>query len=281
MLDNVIQYFIDNAPDTIARARYSAMRERSVGIGQLGYHAYLQKHNIAFESNTAKQLNLEISKYIRSELDKANELLAMHRGACPDADAFGILKRNAHLMAIAPNASSSIIMGNTSPSIEPFAANAYRQDTSSGAYLNKNKYLDVIIKEEAKKHGESWYDDTWASIIANDGSVQHLSWLTEHQKAVFKTAPEIDQKVIVEQSADRQKYVDQAISTNLFFRPDVNVKYLHDVHFNAWKLGLKSLYYIRSAKLRKADKVGQKIERKRLEDEHQEVTQETCVACEG
>jgi ribonucleoside-diphosphate reductase alpha chain len=281
MLDNVIQYFIENAPDTISRARYSAMRERSVGVGALGYHAYLQKHNIAFESDEARELNKEIFQFIRSELDSANEQLAVLRGACPDAEESGVMKRCTHVMAVAPNASSSIIMGNTSPSIEPYAANAYRQDTSSGAFLNKNKYLDKIIKEESEKHEPSWYDDTWASIIANDGSVQHLECLTDHQKAVFKTAPEINQMVIVQQSADRQQYVDQAISTNLFFRPDTNIKYLHDVHFAAWKLGMKSLYYLRSSKLRKADKVGQKIKRERIEDEQVEVSQETCLACEG
>lgn len=285
MLDNVIQYFIDNAPDEIKRAKYSAMRERSVGVGALGYHAYLQKNNIAFESAMAKSINMRIFKYIRSELDKVNEQLAIERGACPDAEEFGVMKRCSHVMAIAPNASSSIIMGNTSPSIEPYSANAYRQDTNSGAFLNKNKFLDAIIKDKASSIKDiAWYDDTWASIIANDGSVQHLDWLDEHLKYVFKTANEIDQRWIIEQSSDRQQYVDQAISTNLFFRPDVNVKYLNAVHFQAWKQGLKSLYYVRSSKLRKADKVGQKIVRNRIEDEIDNqalVNNETCLACEG
>jgi ribonucleoside-diphosphate reductase alpha chain len=284
MLDNVLTYFIENAPDTISRARYSAMRERSVGVGALGYHAYLQKNSIPFESVLAKSQNMRVFRHIRTRLDKANEELAIERGACPDAAEFGVLKRCSHVMAVAPNASSSIIMGNTSPSIEPFAANAYRQDTTSGAFLNKNKYLDNLIKQESAKHKESWYDDTWASIIANDGSVQHLDWLTDWEKEVFKTAPEIDQRWIIEQSADRQQYVDQAISTNLFFAPDVNVKYLHAVHFQAWKQGLKSLYYVRSSKLRKADKVGQSIERKRIEEEidlQSLVDDTSCLACEG
>lgn len=284
MLDNVIQYFIDNAPDEIKRARYSAERERSVGVGMLGYHAYLQKNNFAFEGVMAKSANIRMSRHIRSELDKANEQLAIERGACPDAAEAGVLKRCSHVMAIAPNASSSIIMGNTSPSIEPYSANAYRQDTSSGAFLNKNKFLDALIKLEASKHSESWYDDTWASIIANDGSVQHLEWLDEHNRAVFKCANEIDQRWIIEQCSDRQQFVDQAISTNLFFRPDVSVKYLHAVHFQAWKQGLKSLYYVRSSKLRKADKVGQKIERNRIEDEidmQALIDNSTCLACEG
>lgn len=284
MLDNVLEYFIKNAPDTISRARYSAMRERSVGVGALGYHAYLQKNNIAFEGAIAKSTNMRIFKHIREGLDRANFDLAIERGACPDADSDGVMQRCSHVMAVAPNASSSIIMGNTSPSIEPYAANAYRQDTTSGAYLNKNKFLDVLIKKEAEGKDISWYDDTWASIIANDGSVKDLDWMDDYTKAVYATASEIDQRWIVEQSGDRQKYVDQAISTNLFFNPDVNVKYLHGVHFQAWKQGLKSLYYLRSSKLRKADKVGQSIKRKRIEDDidlHALVEDTTCLACEG
>ncbi len=284
MLDNVLQYFIDNAPSEIQRAKYSAMRERSVGVGALGWHAYLQKNLIPFESAMAKGANMRIFKHIRTQLDEANTKLAQERGACLDADAFGVMKRCSHVMAVAPNASSSIIMGNTSPSIEPFAANAYRQDTSSGVFLNKNKFLDKILKEKAVNEEANWYDEVWASIIANDGSVQHLDCLDDYTKDVFKTASEIDQRWIVEQSADRQKFVDQAISTNLFFRPDVNVKYLHAVHFQAWKQGLKSLYYVRSAKLKKADKVGQRIERKRIEDEidlQTLIEEGTCLACEG
>ncbi len=284
MLDNVIEYFIQNAPDTISRARFSAMRERSVGVGALGFHAYLQKHNIAFESAVAKSVNMQMFKGIRERLDVANTKLAEERGSCPDAADYGVVKRCSHVMAIAPNASSSIIMGNTSPSIEPYAANAYRQDTSSGAYLNKNKFLDKIILEESKGKSESWYDDTWAAIIANDGSVSDLEWMDDYTKDVFKTAQEIDQRWIVEHTADRQVYVDQSISTNVFFKPDCGVKYLHAVHFLAWKKGLKALYYLRSGKLRKADKVGKKIERKRIEDEisMQEIVDgDSCIACEG
>jgi len=284
MLDNVIEYFIQNAPDEIVRARFSAMQERSVGVGALGYHAYLQKNNIVFEGVVAKSTNMRMFKHIRTQLDAANEKLALVRGPCPDAATMGVMKRCSHVMAVAPNASSSIIMGNTSPSIEPYSANAYRQDTTSGAFLNKNRFLDKIIKEEALKHEESWYDDTWASIIADDGSVQNLEWMDQYTKDVFKTAAEIDQRWIIEQTSDRQQFVDQAISTNLFFRPDVSVKYLHAVHFQAWKQGLKSLYYVRSSKLRKADKVGQKVERKRIEDEidiSALVNNETCLACEG
>jgi ribonucleoside-diphosphate reductase alpha chain len=284
MLDNVIEYFIQNAPDTISRAKYSAYRERSVGVGALGFHAYLQKHGIAFESVVAKSVNNRIFRHIKTQLDAKNISLAKERGSCPDAQDAGVIRRLTHTTAIAPNASSSIIMGNTSPSIEPYAANAYRQDTSSGSYLNKNKYLDIIIKKEAENKPASWYDDIWADIIANDGSVQHLDWLSENQKEVFKTANELDQRWIIEHASDRQQYIDQAQSVNVFFRPDVNVKYLHAVHFMAYKGGLKSLYYCRSSKLRKADKVGQRIERKRIEDEIsiQDLAEgTTCIACEG
>ena len=186
-------------------------------------------------------------------------------------------------MAIAPNASSSIIMGNTSPSVEPYRANAYRQDTLSGAHLNKNKYLDAIIRKEAESHKDNWYDDTWSSIIANDGSCQHLDFLTDIQKDVFKTSMEIDQRWVIEHAADRQQYIDQAQSINVFFRPDSSVKYIHAVHFMAWKKGLKTLYYCRSEKLAKADKVSKKIERKVMEEIDMSLIAQgnDCLACEG
>jgi len=186
-------------------------------------------------------------------------------------------------MAIAPNASSSIIIGNTSPSIEPFRANAYRQDTLSGAFLNKNKHLEKIIKEKCDGDKSLDADEIWSSIIANDGSVQHLEFLDEWTKSIFKTSMEIDQRWIVEHAADRQNYIDQAQSLNLFFRPDVNITYLHAVHFMAWKQGLKTLYYCRSEKLAKADKVSKKIERKIIEeiDMTKLVRGNECLACEG
>lgn len=257
MLDNVLQYFIDNAPDAVSRAKYSATQERSIGIGALGYHAYLQKHMLPWESPEARSANVEIFRHIRKSLDEANLELGKLRGEAPDAVGTG--RRFSHLMAIAPNASSSIIMGNTSPSVEPYRANAYRQDTLSGAYLNKNKFLDNIIKERCPDEDD--YNEAWSSIIANDGSVQHLGILNDREMATFKTSMEIDQRWIVEHAADRQNYVDQAQSINLFFRPDVNIKYLHTVHFMAWKHGLKTLYYCRSEKIGKADKVAKKIER--------------------
>ena len=281
MLDNVLQHFIDNAPDSISRARYSASRERSIGIGALGYHAYLQKNSIPWESALATGRNIQIFKNIREQLDEANLQLGSERGEAPDAAGTG--KRFSHMLAIAPNASSSIIMGNTSPSIEPLRANAYRQDTLSGSSLNKNKWLDRIIKEEVSKHKEGWYEDVWSSIIANDGSVQHLEWLSDWHKDVFKTSMEIDQRWVIQHAADRQQFIDQAQSLNLFFRPDVNVKYLHAVHFQAWKQGLKTLYYCRSEKLAKADKVSKRIERQVIEEINlkQLASEEVCLACEG
>ena len=287
MLDNVLEYFIVNAPDTISRAKYSASRERSIGIGALGFHAFLQKSNIAFEGVMAKVMNNQMFKHIKEKLDEANLQLGSERGSPPDCDGTG--RRFAHVMAIAPNASSSIIMGNTSPSIEPYRANAYRQDTLSGSSLTKNKWLDkIIIKflqhgdpEQAVDQAE--VDEIWSSIIANDGSVQHLSWMDENTKEVFKTSMEIDQRWVVEHAADRQHYIDQAQSLNLFFRPDVNVKYLHACHFLAWKKGLKTLYYCRSEKLAKADKVSKRIERDVIKeiDMTQIAQGNECLACEG
>jgi ribonucleoside-diphosphate reductase alpha chain len=283
MLDNVLQYFIDNAPDVISRAKYSAARERSIGIGALGYHAYLQRNNIPWESAMAVGRNIKIFKSIREGLDRANKELGLERGEAPDANGTG--NRFSHLMAIAPNASSSILMGNTSPSIEPFRANAYRQDTLSGSSLNKNKYLDKIIQEKCDNDITATldYNEIWSSIIANDGSVQHLEILDEWTKDVFKTSMEIDQRWLVQHAADRQEYIDQAQSLNLFFRPDANVKYIHAVHFQAWKEGLKTLYYCRSEKIGKADKVAKKIERQVIEEIDLKALAEgnECLACEG
>jgi ribonucleoside-diphosphate reductase alpha chain len=281
MLDNVLQYFIDNAPSQVKRAKYSAMRERSIGIGALGFHAYLQKNNLAWESPMATGANVRMFKHIREKLDAANLSLGSERGEAPDAAGTG--RRFSHMLAIAPNASSSIIMGNTSPSVEPFRANAYRQDTLSGAFLNKNRYLDKIIKEKCDADSKLDYNEIWSSIIANDGSVQHLDFLDEWTKDVYKTSMEIDQRWIVDHAANRQSYIDQAQSINLFFRPDTNVKYLHAVHFQAWKQGLKTLYYCRSEKLAKADKVAKKIEREVIQeiDLKQLATEDVCLACEG
>jgi ribonucleoside-diphosphate reductase alpha chain len=279
MLDNVLNFFIDNAPDAIARARYSAQRERSIGIGALGFHAYLQRNGIAFEGVMAKVANNRIFKSIREGLDAANKQLGLERGEAPDAVGTG--NRFSHLMAIAPNASSSIIMGNTSPSIEPYRANAYRQDTLSGSFLNKNRWLDKILKE--KLTDEQAYADAWSSIIANDGSCQHLDILNDAERDIFKTSMEIDQRWVIDLAADRQAYIDQAQSLNLFFRPDAHIKYIHAIHFMAWKKGLKTLYYCRSEKIGKADKVSKRIERNVIKelDMTQIAQGNDCIACEG
>lgn len=281
MLDNVLTMFINEAPDSIERARYSAMRERSVGVGALGFHAYLQKKKIPFETAVAKSSNIRMFKHIRSGLDLANRELGSERGEAPDAHGTGL--RCSHVMAIAPNASSSIIMGNTSPSIEPWRANAYRQDTLSGAFLNKNKFLDKLIEKKCQDNENLNYDRIWSSIIANDGSVQHLRCLTDEEKDLYKTAMEIDQRWVIEHAADRQEYIDQSQSLNVFFRPDANITYLHAVHFLAWKKGVKTMYYCRSEKIGKADKVSRKIEREIIKEIDIEslASGEECLACEG
>jgi ribonucleoside-diphosphate reductase alpha chain len=281
MLDNVLQYFIDNAPDVISRAKYSATRERSIGIGALGWHAFLQKNNIPWETALAVGQNRKIFSYIREGLNEANKALGLERGEAPDAVGTG--NRFSHLMAIAPNASSSILMGNTSPSIEPLRANAYRQDTLSGSSLNKNKWLDKIIKEKCDADSKMDYNEIWSSIIANDGSVQHVEFLDDWTKDVFKTSMEIDQRWLIQHAADRQEYIDQAQSLNVFFRPDANIKYIHAVHFQAWKSGLKTLYYCRSEKIGKADKVARKIERQVIQEIDLKALAEgnDCLACEG
>ena len=281
MLDNVLQYFIDNAPDTIKRAKYSARRERSIGIGALGWHAYLQRNNLPWESPMAIGRNKKIFEHIRTELDKANLQLGLERGEAPDA--LGTGQRFSHLMAIAPNASSSILMGNTSPSIEPYRANAYRQDTLSGSHFTRNRWLSKVIDEESKHRKEGWSDEVWSSIIANDGSVQHLDWMSEWDRDVFKTSMEIDQRWVVQHAADRARWIDQAQSLNVFFRPDSHIKYIHAVHFQAWKQGLKTMYYCRSDKIAKADKISKKIEREVIKEInlHNLTEGGECLACEG
>ena len=278
MLDNVLNYFLDNAPHHIRRAVYSASRERSVGLGTLGFHAYLQKNGMAIDGVMSKLTNRDIFKYIKKECERADNNLVLKRGACPDAAEFGIERRFSHHMAIAPNASSSLIMGNTSPSIEPYRANVFRQDTLSGAHVYRNRFLVKRLAELGLNN-----DDTWASIISHDGSVQHLD-ISEDVKEVFKTAMEIDQRWLVELAADRQEFIDQGQSVNLFFQPNTTIAYLHAVHFMAWKQGLKSLYYLRSDKVRKADKVGAQVKRQRIEetiDMTAIANGETCLACEG
>jgi ribonucleoside-diphosphate reductase alpha chain len=270
-LDNVIQSFIDNAPDEIGRARFSAQRERSIGLGAMGFHAYLQAHSIPFESPMAKGLNLQIFKHIKEQASAATRQLAGERGECPDAEGYGV--RNAHLLSIAPNASSSIICGNTSPSIEPFRANAYTQKTKSGSSLMKNKYLEEVLERYGKNTHE-----TWSSIITHGGSAQHLDFLTDWERDVFKTAIEIDQRWVVEFAGDRQQFVCQSQSVNLFFPAQVSKQELHNAHMLAWKKGLKSLYYVRSEAIKRADVVSEQKPREFILDYDKE---STCLACEG
>jgi len=277
-LDNVLQFFIDNAGDEISRARYSAMRERSLGLGAMGYHAYLQKHRIAFESEEAKYVNIEIFKKIREDADRETLVLGSERGAAPDMESSG--RRNAHLLAIAPNANSSLI-GGTSPSIEPWKANAFTSRTRAGSHLTKNRYLEEELNAVDKNTPE-----VWSSIITSGGSVQHLEFLSAHTKAVFKTAIELDQNVIVEQAGDRQKYLCQGQSLNIFFPAGATKSYLHKVHFNAWLYGTKGLYYLRTETSNKAENVGAKVARDRLAEftdtsSSAADTQDECVSCQG
>jgi len=271
MLDNVLTYFIENAPDSMERAKFSAMRERSIGLGAMGFHAYLQKNMIPFESIFAGGMNTEMFKHIKSQAQKTTEQLAVERGACPDDSSCSV--RNAHLLAIAPNASSSIICGNTSPSIEPYRANAFTQKTKSGSFLQKNKYLDEVL---LKKIGHSAvYENTWKSIVTNKGSVQHLDILSSDEKEVFKTAVEINQSWIIEHASERQQYVCQAQSVNLFFPPDVNKGELHNVHMLAWAKNMKTLYYLRSEAISRADNVSNQVKREIIFE------QSDCLSCEG
>ena len=268
MLDNVLTYFIENAPEQMERARFSAMRERSLGLGAMGFHAYLQRNNMPFESVFASSVNYEMFKHIKTQAQATTEQLAVERGACPDDDSCSV--RNAHLLAIAPNASSSIICGNTSPSIEPFRANAFTQKTKSGSFLQKNKYLEKTLE----KYGRN--DDlTWKEIVTNKGSVQHLDFLSDEEKEVFKTAVEINQSWVVEHAAARQEFICQSQSVNLFFPPDVNKGDLHNVHMLAWAKNMKTLYYLRSEAISRADNVSNKIKREIIFE------QSDCLSCEG
>ena len=268
MLDNVLTYFIEKAPDSLERAKYSAFRERSIGLGAMGFHAYLQKNKVPFEGMFASGLNEEMFSHIKSHAQKETLKLAVERGACPDDDTCTV--RNAHLLAIAPNASSSILCGNTSPSIEPFRANAYTQKTKSGSHLHKNKFLEDVLEKLGRND-----DNTWKSIVSNKGSVQHIDFLSEEIKEVFKTAVEINQSWVVEHAAVRQQYICQSQSVNLFFPPDVNKGDLHNIHMLAWAKNMKTLYYLRSEAISRADNVSNQIKREIIFE------QEDCLSCEG
>jgi len=268
MLDNTLTKFIKGAPLTMKKAITSAESERSVGLGAMGFHSYLQRNGIALNSPLAMGPNIKIFKYIKKKCDAANLKLGKERGEAPDLKGTG--KRFAHMTAIAPNASSSIICGNTSPSIEPLRANAFTQKTLSGSFLIKNKYLKKLLEEKGKD-----IKDVWKIIISNTGSVESLDFLNAQEKNVFKTAIEVDQAWLVDLASERQKYICQAQSLNLFFPPDVNVRKLNNVHKRAWHKKLKTLYYCRSEAIKRAENISIKIERKVREDH------DDCVMCQA
>lgn len=255
--------------NAMKKAVFSAKQERSVGLGCMGFHSYLQKNNLPFESALATSANRRMFAYIKRMAEKATVKLAQERGSCPDAK--GEMRRNMHLMAIAPNASSSIICGGASPGIEPQRANAFTQKTDSGSWLVKNKYLEDLLEQNGQNT-----EEVWQSIILNKGSVQHLDILTDREKEIFKTAIELDQRWLIEHAAHRQEYICQAQSLNLFFGATERILYLHNVHFMAWKQGVKTLYYLRSEAVKRADSVSAKVSDEALRD-----TDNTCLSCEG
>ncbi len=280
MLDNVLQDFIDRAPDEMARARYSASRERSVGLGVMGFHSFLQSRGLGFESAMAKSWNMKIFKHIRAQADQASMVLATERGACPDAEERGVMERFSCKMAIAPTASISIICGGTSACIEPIPANIYTHKTLSGSFIVKNPYLEKLLQAKAK-------DSTaiWNSILEKGGSVQHLDFLSPEEKDAFKTSFEIDQRWLLELAGDRAPFIDQAQSLNLFIPADVEKWDLLMLHFRAWELGIKSLYYLRSKSIQRAGFAGgveadNTADAPKIELAAQQTDYEECLACQ-
>jgi ribonucleoside-diphosphate reductase alpha chain len=281
-LDNVLQFFIDNAGDEISKARYSAQQERSLGLGAMGLHSYFQKNSIAFDSQAAIDANEEIFSKIKAKSVEATLEMGKRRGEAPDMKGTG--RRNAHMLAIAPNANSSMIV-DTSPSIEPWKANAFTSRTRVGSHLNKNPHLEKILETIGKNT-----DEVWSTIITSGGSVQHLDFLDDHVKNVFKTAIELNQLVLIKLAGDRQKYLCQGQSLNIFFPAGADKRYLHTVHYQAWVEGCKGLYYLRTESSSKAENVSQKVEREKLDDiinpdkvqfGLSDDQQDECVACEG
>ena len=275
-LDNVLTDFITRAPDSFKDAKYSAMRERSVGLGVMGFHSFLQKNSIPLESVMSKVWNNKIFEHIQIKVDQASKKLAKERGACPDAEEYGFKERFSNKTAIAPTASISIISGGASPGVEPVAANSYTHKTLSGSYNVRNRYLKKVLEKYRKND-----DETWSTITTNQGSVEHLDFLTRNEKDVFKTAFEIDQKWIVELGADRTPFVSQSQSINIFLPADVHKKELHQVHFQAWKKGLKSLYYCRSKSIQRAENINKGLSTgaaitKTKEDQDNE----ECLSCQ-
>jgi ribonucleoside-diphosphate reductase alpha chain len=250
-LDNVLSDYIERAPEEMARAKYSAMRERSVGLGVMGFHSFLQARSIPFEGAMAKSWNLRIFKHVRAQVDEASMMLATERGPCPDAADQGVMERFSCKMAIAPTASISIITGGTSACIEPIPANIYTHKTLSGSFSIRNPYLEALLKEKSKNS-----EGVWSTILERGGSVQHLDFLTPEEKDVFKTSFEIDQRWLIELAADRTPFIDQATSLNLFIPADVDKWDLLMLHYRAWELGIKSLYYLRSKSVQRAGFAG-------------------------
>ncbi len=282
-LDNVLSDFINKAPDSFANAKYAAEKERSVGLGVMGLHSYFQQKNIPFGSVMSKVWNKKIFSNIQKKVDQASKDLAEERGACPDAEEFGIKERFSNKTAIAPTASISIICGGTSPGIEPIAGNSYTHKTLSGSYNVRNRYLTKLLN----KYGKNT-DEVWSSITTNQGSVSHLDFLTKEEKEVFKTAFEIDQKWIIELGADRTPHISQAQSINIFIPADVHKKELHQIHFQAWKKGLKSLYYCRSKSIQRAENINsgsstdvtKNVYSNKKESSNDENKYEECLSCQ-
>ena len=275
-LDNVLQDFIDRAPDSMSKAQYSAMRERSVGLGVMGFQSFLQMRNVPMESVTALSWNKKIFKKIREEADLASKILAKEKGACPDAADFGIEERFSNKLAVAPTASISIICGGASPGIEPSAGNSFVQKTLSGSFNVRNPHLKKLLEEKNKDT-----DDIWSSITTNKGSVQHLDFLTQHEKDVFKSAFEIDQRWLIDLAAQRTPYICQSQSLNVFIAADVHKKDLHQIHFQAWKKGIKSMYYLRSMSIQRSDVVsnmGQSTNN--ISDQENSNDYEECLSCQ-
>jgi ribonucleoside-diphosphate reductase alpha chain len=279
-LDNVLSDFIEKAPDSMKRAKYAAMRERSVGLGVMGWHSFLQSKMIPMEGVMAKVWNRRIFQHIKRGADDASRKLAEERGACPDAADYGIMERFSNKIAIAPTASISIICGGSSPGIEPNAANAYTHKTLSGSFPVKNKYLMAILEERGHNT-----DDVWSSIFTNEGSVQHLDFLTDEEKDVFKTAFEIDQRWLIEHAGDRAQFVCQAQSLNVFLPANVHKRDLHGIHMEAWKKGVKSLYYCRSKSIQRAESNASWLRTRESEGREPELTAEPtnyeeCLSCQ-
>jgi len=275
-LDNVLTDFINRAPESFHDAKYSAMRERSVGLGVMGFHSFLQKKSVPMESVMSKSWNNRIFKHIQKEVDLASKKLSHERGPCLDAEEYGFKERFSNKTAIAPTASISIICGGASPGVEPVAANSYTHKTLSGSYNVKNRYLKNILEKYGKNN-----DEVWSSITTNQGSVNHLDFLSQNEKDVFKTAFELDQRWIVELGADRTPYISQAQSINIFLPADVHKKDLHQIHFQAWKKGLKSLYYCRSKSIQRAENINNNLSTNASKKESNESKDyEECLSCQ-